>query len=128
MPLINCEINLKLTWSANCVITNSTGAETFPITNARLYVPVETLSTEGNTKLLQQLNSGFTRRINKNKDPKQEQICNLDYLVGQSCQGINRLLLLLFENEECRGGHAGYCLPRVERLHGIIRNDRNHQK
>ena len=33
MPLINCEVNLILTWSSTCVITNSTGAGTFKITD-----------------------------------------------------------------------------------------------
>ena len=59
MYLTNCEIKLILTWSANCVITNSTGAGTFVITDTELYVPVVTLSTQDNTKLLQQLKSGF---------------------------------------------------------------------
>ena len=52
MPLINCEANLILTWSSTCVITNSTGARTFEITDTKLYVPVMTLSTQENTKLL----------------------------------------------------------------------------
>ena len=43
MPLINCEINLILTWSSACVITNSTGAGRFTISDTRLYVPVVTL-------------------------------------------------------------------------------------
>ena len=55
MSLINCEVNLILTWSSTCVITNSTEAGRFAITDARLYVPVVTLSTQENTKLLQQL-------------------------------------------------------------------------
>ena len=67
MPLINCEVNLILTWSSICVITNSTGAGTFEITDTKLYVPVVTLSTPENTKLLQQLKSGFKRVINWNK-------------------------------------------------------------
>ena len=33
MPLINCEINLILTWSSTCVITDSNGAGTFAITD-----------------------------------------------------------------------------------------------
>ena len=45
MPLINCEVNLILTWSSTCVITNSTGAGTFEITYTQLYVLVVTLST-----------------------------------------------------------------------------------
>ena len=32
MPLINCEVNLNLTWSKDCVITNSTGEGKFEIT------------------------------------------------------------------------------------------------
>ena len=67
MPLINCEVNLVLAWSSTCVITNSTGAGTFTITDTRLYVPVVTLSTQENTKLLQKLKSGFKRVINWNK-------------------------------------------------------------
>ena len=58
MPLINCEINLILTWSSTCVVTNSNGAGTFAITNTKLYVSVVTLSTQENAKFLQQLKSG----------------------------------------------------------------------
>ena len=53
MPLINCEVNLILTWSSTCVITDSRGAGTFEITDANLYVPVVTLLTQENTKLFQ---------------------------------------------------------------------------
>ena len=73
MPLINCEVSLFLTWSSTCVITNSTGEGRFTITDTKLYVPVVTLSTQDNAKLLQQLKSGFRRTINWNKyqsDPK----------------------------------------------------------
>ena len=40
MPLINCEVNLILTWSSTCVITNSTGAGRFATTDTKLYIPV----------------------------------------------------------------------------------------
>ena len=62
MPLINCEVNLILTWSSRCVLIATTvqnQAVTFEITDTKLYVPVVTLSTQENTKLLQQLKSGF---------------------------------------------------------------------
>ena len=45
MILINCEVNLILTWSSTCAITNSTGAGTFEITDTKLYVRVVILST-----------------------------------------------------------------------------------
>ena len=67
MPLINCEVNLILTWSKDCVITNSEGEGKFAITDTNLYVPVVTLSTKDNVKLLQQLKSGFKRTINWNE-------------------------------------------------------------
>ena len=56
MTLINCEINLILTWSEDCVISSATGAIKFKITDTKLYVPIVTLSAQDNTKLLQQLN------------------------------------------------------------------------
>ena len=55
MPLINCEINLILTCSEKCVLSNDTKAPTVAITNTKLYVPVVTLSTQDNAKLLEQL-------------------------------------------------------------------------
>ena len=64
MPLINCEINLILTWSTNCVIVSINIANqnaTFAITDTKLYIPVVTLSTQDNAKLLQQLKSSFKR-------------------------------------------------------------------
>ena len=67
MSLISCEVNLILAWSSTCVITNSTGAGTFEIRNTKLYVPVLTLSTQDNSKLLQELKSGFNRAVNWNK-------------------------------------------------------------
>ena len=46
--LINCEINLDLNWSANCVIvvTNvAAQATTFSITDTKLYVSVVTFDS-----------------------------------------------------------------------------------
>ena len=57
MPLSNCRINLILTWSSTCIITNYTGAETLAITGTMLYIPVVTFSTQDNAKMLQQLKS-----------------------------------------------------------------------
>ena len=62
MPLINCEVNLILTWSSTFALIATTIPNqntTFAITDTKLYVPVVTLSTQENTKFLQQLTSGF---------------------------------------------------------------------
>ena len=118
MPLINCEVNLVLTWSSTCVITNSTGAGTFEITDTKLDVPLVTLSTQENTKLLQQLKSGFKRVINWNKYlSKPESFrrnANLNYLVEPSFQAINRLFILAFEGDTQRTSHSDYYLSNVE--------------
>ena len=55
IPLINCEVNLILTWSSDCVINYTNVANEVPIfaiTLTNLYVPVITLSTQDNAKLL----------------------------------------------------------------------------
>ena len=67
MPLINCEFNLILTWAKDCVISSATAKTKFAMTETKLYVPVVTLSTQDNAKLLQQLKSGFKRTTNWNK-------------------------------------------------------------
>ena len=63
MPLINCEINLILTWPKDCFITNSEGEGKLAITETKLYVPVVTLSIQENATLLQQVKSDFKRTI-----------------------------------------------------------------
>ena len=82
ISLINCEIELILTWSKNCVLADMTvrdagnnndlpaivapnGLE-FQITDRKLYVPVVTFSTEYNKKLLEQLTSEFERNLKWN--------------------------------------------------------------
>ena len=50
MLLINCEVNLILTWSLTCVISSANGETKFKITETKLYVPVVTLSTQDNAK------------------------------------------------------------------------------
>ena len=91
MPLINCEVNLILNWSANCVIVSANIANqnaTFTITETKLYIPVVTLSTQDNVKLLIQLKSGFQRTINWNKYLSKPELLaqnpNINHLVEPS--------------------------------------------
>ena len=121
MPLINCEVNLILTWSRNCVIVSSDNADqntTFAITDTKLYVPVVTLSTQDNAKLLQQLKSGFKRVINWNKYLSNPELLaqnpNLNHLVEPSFQRVDRLFVLAYENDTQRTSAKGYYLPNVE--------------
>ena len=91
MLLINCEIKLDLNWSKNCVIVATDVANhgaIFSLSDAKLYVPAVTLSTQDNAKLLEQMKSGFKRTINWNKYQSKKLIerpnqC-LDYLIDPS--------------------------------------------
>ena len=79
---------------------------TFLITDTKLFVPVVALSTEDNTKLLNQLKAGFKRTINWNKYQSEmsteRQNQYLDYLIDSKFQGVNRVFVLLFEKEAQR--------------------------
>ena len=81
-------LNLILPWSSTRLTTNFTDAGKFAITNAKRHVPVVTLSTQDNARLLQELESGFKTTINWNKyqsDPKTyAQNRYLNYLVDSS--------------------------------------------
>ena len=110
-----------MTWSANYVImyTNVANPDaTFEITETRLYVPVITLSTQDDAKLLPQLKSGFNKIINWNKYLTKPELLrrnpNLNYLVEPSFQGVNRLFVLAFENDTQKTSSKRYDLPNVE--------------
>ena len=89
MSILNCEINLILTWSGLVcfIIDNPIDDQlpTFTITETKLYIPVVTLSIQDNAKVLEQLKSGFKRTINWNKyEPKvtvEQQNQYLDILI-----------------------------------------------
>ena len=121
MPLINCEISLQLKWSRKFVIVAGTANNqnsSFQINDTKLYVPVVTLSTQENIKLLKQLESGFKRTINWNKylakTTNQVQNRYLDFLIDPSFQGVNRLFVLSFKDDDGRQSHKQYYLPTVE--------------
>ena len=121
MPLTNCEVELILAWSENCVIISTNVADqnpTFTMTETNLYVPVATLSTQDNAKLLPQLKSGFKRTISWNKYLSKPELlaqnANLNHLIEPSFQGVNRLFVLAFENDDQRTSNKRYYIPNVE--------------
>ena len=124
MPLTNCEIKLILTWSAGCVIIYTDVADQFPtfsMTESNLYIPVVTLSTQDNAKLLPQLKSDFKRTISWNKYLSKPELLaqneNLNHLIETSFQGVNRLFVLVFEqgddNDKRISNKRNY-IPNVE--------------
>ena len=129
IPLINCEVEIILTWSKNCVLADmtvandpTTGLE-FQIKDTKLYVPVVTLSKENDIKLLEKLKSGFKRTIkwNKYKMTIQNNNNNLNYLINPTFTNANRLLVLSFERieennvkKDHRDSFSHYYVPKVQ--------------
>ena len=83
-----------LDWPENCIVIGTNVANqtpTFTITEANLYVPVVTLSTQDTAKSLPQLKSGFKRTISWNKYPAKPELlaqnATLNHLIEPSFQG-----------------------------------------
>ena len=137
IPLIHCEINLILTWSENCLLTQSKATRdadpdadpavaaienpanaTFKITDTKLPLSFVTLSTENDRKLLEQLRAGFKRTIKWNKyrseTTNQTENNNLNYFIDPTFTKVNRLFVLSFENENDRTSFSKYYVPNVQ--------------
>ena len=139
IPLINCEVELILTWFKNCVLIDKSTREadynanpvvyeisnpedaTFKITDAKLFVPVVTLSKENDIKLLEQLKTGFKRTIKWSKYRSQMSIQpqnnNLNYLIDPTFTNVNRLFVLSFprnNNTDSRYSFSNYNVPKVK--------------
>ena len=139
IPLINCEVELILTWFKNCVLIDKLTREAdydadpyvyeidnpenpiFEITDTKLYVPVVALSKENDKKLLEQLKSGFKRTVKWNKYRSQMTIQpqnnNLNYLIDPTFTNVNRLFVLSFSrnnNTDNRDSFSDYYVPNVE--------------
>ena len=128
MPLINCKVELSLKWYERCLLTAATTA-TFRITDAKLYVPIVTLSIEDNSKLTKLLNEGFKRpiccheyKVTPIKVGELAAVNDVTYireLLDLSCQGVKRLFVLAYNNtagndQVSVDSHEKYFLPRIK--------------
>ena len=128
MPLINCKTELSLNWIEKCLPTVANIAP-FKITDAKLYVPVVTLSAEDNAKLSKLLSEGFKRTVYWNEykviDNKVVEIAAnneekyIRELLDSSYQGVKRLFVLGYNNKEddnkvSTDSYKKYFLPRVK--------------
>ena len=104
--MINCEIELILTCSKNCLLADITAANNPPtgleflITDTKLCIPVLTLSEDNDKKNLEQLISGFKGTVKWNKYRSQMTIQpqnnSLNYLIDPAFTKVNRLFALPF--------------------------------
>ena len=108
MPLINCKVELSLNWIERCLLTVANTA-TFKITDAKLYVPIVTLSAEDNAKLSKLFSEGFERPVYWNKykviSNKTVEIAanneekHIRKLLDSSYQGVKRLFVFVYNNK-----------------------------
>ena len=103
MSLINCKIHLELDWTKDCIMSTITNT-TFKITISKLYVPIVTLSSKDNVKLIKLLEEGFKRPVYWNQYKTKIESKNLDndnltrFPVDASFQEVRRLFVLGFDN------------------------------
>ena len=126
MPLINCKVYLELNWIEDCILSSAGDSAKFAITDAKLHVPIVTLSTKDSANLTKQLNKGFKRSVYWNsyetKPPKViEQGKDIYELLNASFQGVKRLFVLAYfivadaaNNEAGIKDNKKYFLPRGE--------------
>ena len=110
IPLINCKVELSLSWYENYILYSAGNNATFTITDAKLYVPIVTLSAEDNAKLSKLLSEGFKRSIYWNKYKVIDNILveitainegkYIRELLDSSYQGVKRLFVLAYNNTE----------------------------
>ena len=131
MPLINCKVELSVSWIERCVLTAAADANkaTFKIVDAKRYVPIVTLSAEDNTKLSKLLTKGFKISVYWNKykiiDNISVHIDNnneekpIGQLLDSSYQGLKRFFVLTYNNKDDDNkvsidSYKKYFLPRVK--------------
>ena len=126
MPLINCKVYLELNWIEDCILSSAGDSAKFAITDAKLHVPIVTLSTKDSVNLTKQLREGFKRSVYWNSYQTKlskviEKRKNLCELLNASFQGIRRLFVLAFvvttgaaNDEACIKNKKKLFLPRGE--------------
>ena len=128
MPLINCKVELKLKLKKYCVLVavcvdnTETNPDNiiFTIKDARLYVPVVTLSARDSEKLSKLLNKGYERSVYwnecKTKIENKNTTKQYRYFPESKFVGINRLFMLVYSNNDndCkRSKTRRYYLPKT---------------
>ena len=94
ISLINYKINLELNWIEDCILSSAGGSAKFKITDAKLYVPIVTLSTKDKLSLTKQLRSIHWSSYQTIPGKAIDQGINIYELLSASFQGVKRLFVL----------------------------------
>ena len=124
MPLINCKIHLDINWIDDCILSSAGDSAKLQISDAKLHVPIITLSTKYNVNLTKQLSDGFKKFVYwKNYQTIPAKVVNQGTstyeLLSASFQGVKRLFVLVYtiaanasKNEVGIKDNKKYFLPR----------------
>ena len=139
--LINSETELILKRNEDCVLTEKATRKKLPVgddsaaeptvnginrpkdlkfsvTDCKLYVPVVTLQTEYQNQLYKELKPGLSINFTWNKYRSQminqTATNNVNFSIDPTFHNVNRLLVLVFPNEEDRRSFPKYYTPTVE--------------
>ena len=143
MPIINCKVEWKLSWSKHCVLSvvgtynvngdNGDNNIIFTIKDTKLYVSVVTSSTRDNQKLSKLLSKGFERSVcwNEHKTKTENKNNTNEYrsFLKSNFVGVNRLFVLVYTNEanNTKGFNARkYYLPKgIIQTYNVIINGKS---
>ena len=114
MPLINCNVELKLRWTKHCVLSvagiyNANGNNddndiAFTIKNTKLYVPVVTLSARDNQKLSKPFSEEFERSVYwneyKTKSDNKNTTNKFRFFLESNFIEVNRLFVSIYTNQD----------------------------
>ena len=138
MLLINCKVHLEINWIEDCILSSAGNSAKFEITDAKLHVPIVTLSTKDSVNLTKQLSEGFKRSVYWNNYQTKPAIViekgtNIYKLLNASFQGVRRLFVLAYvvaagaANDEAGiKDNKKYFLPRGEiKNYNVLIDGRN---
>ena len=119
--MINCKVELKLTWTKYCVLSENGNDNNndndnniiFTIEDTKLYVLVVTLSARYNQKLSKLLSKGFERSTNEYR-----------YFLESNFVGVNRLFVLVFSSQDNNSKRFKYLLKGIIDNCNVIINEK----
>ena len=107
----------------DCILLNNGDSAKFKITDAKIHIPIVTLSTKDNVNLTKQLSDGFKRSVYWNKYHTGlvkviDDGTNIYELLHASYQGVNRLFALAYDatKDDDAGikNNKKYFLPKAQ--------------
>ena len=134
MLLINYKVHLELNWIEDCILSSTGDSAKYKITDAKLHIPIVTLSTKDNVNLTKHLSDEFNRSVYWNEyQTKSAKVIhdgtNIYELIN-AFQGVKRLFVLAYDatNNDEAGikNNKKYSPPKTEiKNYNVLIDGRN---